>query len=182
MREGPGRGASGAIRFALAASLAVAAFAGGCGYRLTGQGSVIPEHIKALVVQPFENRTSRPEIEQRVTEEVALELSKRGGYKVLTDSASADGLIEGAVTGYRTVPVQFGSRGLATRVEAIVTLQATLRDLSTDQVLWSQDGLTFREQFDVPEGQDFFEQESSALDAIASGAAGALVTSLVEGF
>jgi len=33
----------------------------GCGYRLAGQGSsVLPEHVKALIVAPFENQTLVP--------------------------------------------------------------------------------------------------------------------------
>jgi TolB-like protein len=156
----------------------------GCGYRLAGTGapSYLPEHIKVLVVLPFDNRTTRPEIEQRVTEEVALELSKRGKYEVVSDRRAADAMLEGAITSYRTSPVEFGSESLATRVEAVVTLQATLRELATDEVLWSQRGLIFREQFDVKSTEDFFDEESLALDGIARGAAGALVTSMLEGF
>jgi lysozyme family protein len=137
----------------------------GCGYRLAGTGApVLPEHIKVLVVLPFENRTTRPEIEQRVTEEVARELAQRGRYEVVTDRTAADAMLDGAITSYRTSPVEFSAESLATRV------------------LWSQDGLVFREQFDVDPTEEFFDEESSALDEIARGAAGALVTSMVEGF
>ena len=165
-------------------SLAVALIAlslPGCGYRLAGGGS-LPEHIKVLVIVPFENRTTRPEIEQRVTEELARQFSKRGRYQVVTDRTNADAMLEGAVTHYRTVPVEFGEDALATRVEAAVTLQATLRDLASDSVLWSQDGLVFREQYDVKSSEDISDREILALDEIARGAAGALVSSILEGF
>ena len=156
-----------------------------CAYRLAGTGAVnlFPEHIKALLVQPFENRTTRPEIEQRVTEGVARELSKRGRYEVVADRGVADAIVEGAITSYRTSPVEFGPDSLATRVEAVVTLEATVRELATDDILWSQQGLVFREQFDVDSSQGgYFDEESLALDSIARGAAGALVTSMLEGF
>ena len=155
----------------------------GCQYRLAGSrpGS-IPDNVEFLVVAPFENRTTRPEIEQRVTENVALELSRRGRYKVITDGDRADALLEGAITSYRTAPVEFGDELVATRMEAVVTLQATLREVETDQVLWSQAGLVFRGQFEVQDEAVFFEQESVALDDIAKGAADALVTSIFEGF
>jgi len=59
----------------------------------------------------------------------------------------------------------------------------TLRDLPDERVLWNQSGLLFREQYDVPEAEsDFFDRETLALDEIAKGAAGALVTSILEGF
>lgn len=39
----------------------------GCGYRLAGSVSnPVLERVKVVVVVPFENRTTRPEIEQRV--------------------------------------------------------------------------------------------------------------------
>jgi TolB-like protein len=154
----------------------------GCGYALIGQGNILPEHVKVVVVVPFENQTSRPEIEQRVTEAVAREMSRRGKYDVVTDRTTADAMLEGAISAYRTVPVQFSPGGLATRVEAIVTIQATLRDLTSEEILWNQDGLIFRQQFDVDEGEEFFDQETLALEVIAQGAATALVTSILEGF
>ena len=154
----------------------------GCGYALIGQGSILPEHVNAVVVVPFENQTSRPEIEQRVTEAVTREMSRRGKYDVVTDPSGADAMLEGAISAYRTVPVQFSPDGLATRVEAIVTIQATLRDLTNEEILWNQDGLIFRQQFEVEEGEEFFDQETLALEVIARGAATALVTSILEGF
>ena len=167
---------------AVALCIVIALSLAGCGYRLAGQGSSLPEHIKIIVIVPFENRTTRPEIEQRVTEELALQFSKRGRYQVVADRARADAMLEGAISSYRTLPVEFGDDALATRVEAIVTLEATLRDLSSDTVLWSQSGLIFREQYDVKSAEDISDQEIVALDEIARGAAGALVTSILEGF
>ncbi len=163
--------------------LAVASTAlAGCGYRLVGANTFLPERIRIIAVVPFSNRTSRPEIEQRVTEAVAREFSKRGRYRVVADRSLAHALLEGAIADLRTNPVQFNEQGRATRVETVVTLQATLRDLSNDEILWSQADLIFREQYDVPETEgEFFDRETLALDEIARGAAGALVTSILEG-
>jgi TolB-like protein len=155
----------------------------GCGYALVGRNTFLPDRIRIIVVTPFENRTQRPQIEQRVTEEVARELSKRGRYRIATDRAGADALLEGAIVDFRTNPVQFNAQGRATRVETVVTVQATLRDLAGDQILWSQSGLLFREQYEVPPNEaSYFDLETQALDEIAQGAAVALVTSVLEGF
>jgi TolB-like protein len=155
----------------------------GCGYALVGRNTFLPDRIRIIVVSPFENRTTRPEIEQRVTEEVARELAKRGRYEVVTERAGAHALLEGAVADFRTHPVQFNAQGRATRVETVVTIQATLRDLSNEEVLWSQSGLLFREQYEVPPTESsYFDQETLALDEIARGAASALVNSVLEGF
>ena len=171
-----------------AAVLAVAILMVSCGYTLSGYGaSVLPEGVSIIAVIPFENRTGRPEIEQRVTEAVAAELSRRGRSKsgrlrVVTQVGEADAVLEGAVTRYQTRSVEFAANGRATRIETEVLLQATLRELETDTVLWSQTGLIFKEQFDVPPTGEFFDQETLALDEIAQGAASVLVLSIVEGF
>lgn len=155
----------------------------GCGYRLVGQSSVLPDHIRIIAVVPFDNRTDRPEIEQRVTEEVAREFSTRGKYRVVSDPAKADAVLSGVVAGLRTDPVQFNEEGRATEVETVVTIEGTLREVPADTILWSQGGLVFREQYSVPELETgFFDEETIALEEIARGAAEVLVTSILEGF
>lgn len=154
----------------------------GCGYHLSGGGSTIPQNIKVIAVLPFENRTNRPEIEQRVTEQVALELSRRGRYRIVASSTEADAVLEGAVTSYQRSAVLFNEAGRASRQEVVVALQATLRERSGDEVLWRQSGLIFKEQYEVPDTGDFSNLEETALDDLSRGAAGVLVTSILEGF
>lgn len=167
---------------ALAAAAALL-LASGCGYKLAGTGSFLPKSIRTIAVAPFENRSARPEIEVRTTEAVARELSRRGGYKVVTDKAQADAYLEGAVTDFRTTPVQFNAQGRATRLETAVVLRASLRDLKSGEVLWSQASLLFRDQYDVQQEQaNYFDLETTALDTLARGAAQTLVNSITEGF
>ena len=95
----------------------VAVAASGCGYRLSGTGTFLPPEIKTIAVAAFENRSARPEIVVRTTEAVARELSRRGVYKVVSERAGADALLEGSVTRFETTPVQFNAQVRATRVE-----------------------------------------------------------------
>jgi TolB-like protein len=171
-------------RVALVALLAsVAACALGCGYKLAGTGTFLPPTIKTIAVAPFENRTARPEIEVRVTEAVARELSRHSGLKIVTDKDAADAYLEGAVTDFRTTPVQFNAEGRATRLETAVVLRASLRDLKSGETLWSQANLLFRDQYDVQQAQaDYFDLETTAMDGLARGAARTLTESITEGF
>jgi hypothetical protein len=177
-------------RSAAAALAAATLLAPACGYRLAGQNTFLPDRIRIVAIQPFENRTTRPEIEQRVTEQVSREFSKRRRYRVVAGNDESDAVLEGAITGFATQPVQFNSQGRATRVETVVTIDSTFRDRSNDEILWSQSNLLFRAQYDVQDvpvtpgagGAGFFDQETFALDEIAQGAAGMLVSSILEGF
>ncbi len=163
--------------------IAVALSFVGCGYKLAGTGTFLPANIKTIAVAPFENRTTRSEVEVRVTEAVSRELSRHGATKVVVDKALADAYLEGVVTEFHTSPVQFNSEGRATRLESTVVLRASIRDLVTGEILWSQANLLFRDQFDVQQEEaDYFDLETLALDALARGAAQALVNSVTEGF
>ena len=165
-----------AVACALAASAA-------CGYRFAGTGAgVLPSYVQAIAVESFANRTERPEIEQRITEALTRELSRRGRYRVVSDPSTADAVLVGAITSYRTPPVEFTSAGRQSRVEATVTLEATLRERARDAVLWSQSGLVFKQPFDVPDSGVYVDQESVALDLLARQVADTLVTSMLEGF
>jgi len=164
-------------------ALSVLATGTRCGYRLAGTGGgVLPPDVKVVAVLPFENATTRPEIEQRVTEAVADTMTRRGKYQVVTDADRADAVLDGTVTSFSKTPVLFNAEGRATREEVTVTIRASVRKTSTDEVLWRQSGLIFKEQFDVPATGDFFDLEDRALDGIAEGAALVLVTSILEGF
>ena len=56
-------------------------------------------------------------------------------------------------------------------------------ETATDEVLWSQSGLIFKEQYDVPPLEvNYIDEEDAAQLDIATGVAGALVTSIFEGF
>ena len=161
--------------------IAVSCF--GCGYKLAGTGTFLPTNIKSIAVAPFENRTTRPEVEVRVTEAVARELARHGSIKVVTDKAVADAYLEGVVTEFHTSPVQFNAGGRATRLETTIVLRSSIRDLVTGEILWSQANLLFRDQYDVQQVQsDYFDLETLAMDALARGAAQTLVNSVTEGF
>ena len=167
----------------VAVLIAIATSCTSCGYHLAGTGTFLPKNIKTIAVAPFENRTGRSEIEVRVTEAVARELSRHGATKVVTDKAVADAYLEGAVTEFHTAPVQFNAEGRATRLESTVVLRASIRDLASGEILWNQANLLFRDQYDVQQQQvDYFDLETLALDALARGAAQTLVNSITEGF
>jgi TolB-like protein len=167
----------------LAVAAAAVALTAGCGYKLAGTGTFLPKNISTIAVAPFENRSARPEIEIRTTEAVARELSRRSGLKVVSDRTTAGALLEGVVTDFRTTPVQFNSQGRATRLETAVVLRASLRDVASGQLLWSQSSLVFRDQYDVQQTDvNYFDLETLALEALARGAAQALVNSITEGF
>jgi outer membrane lipopolysaccharide assembly protein LptE/RlpB len=167
---------------ALAASLGAAVILCGCGYHLVGRGGTLPEGVRSVAVPLLANETRRPEVEQRVTEELVRELTVRSGVKVLAGREGADALLSGAITGYESSPVLLNPEGRATRYEITMTARMRLEDLRGNQVLWANDQYVFRSQYDVPEDATFFDQEIVAIDQVAREFAVSVVAAILEGF
>jgi outer membrane lipopolysaccharide assembly protein LptE/RlpB len=154
-----------------------------CGYRLAGRNQLLPPEVRVIAVPPFENETRRPEIEQRITEQLTATLIKRGGYRTTGQAEGADAVLSGAVTGYNSSPVSVGSDGRATRYEVVITASVELKRIPGDEILFSTSHFVFKKQYDVQvQGGSFFDQEILAINDIARDFSESVVTSILEGF
>jgi len=172
----------GALPVALS-SIAILLCPQACGYRLTGKNQLLPASVQVIAVPPFENRTRRPEIEQRITEQLTLTFIKRGGYRTTAREEDADAILRGAVTGYNTTPVNIAPDGRATRYEVLITAEVELNLVPGGDVLFRAGQFVFKQQYNVEEeAGTFFDQEIVAIDLIARDFAEAVVTSILEGY
>lgn len=156
----------------------------GCQYSLTGLSKGNPyEGIESIGVPTVKNDTDRPEIEQRISEALIEELSRRSRYTVKPSVDGADALLNGEILSFRTEPVTFSESGRFDRVEVIITARIQLIRDEPKSMLWSQNHFVFRQQYDVPEtATTEFDREIVAVEAIASEFARSIVTSILEDF
>ncbi len=127
-----------ARRLTFVAPALVAAILSGCGYRA---GYLTREGIDSVAVPVFKNDTFYRTIEVDLTRAVVTRIEKETPYR-LTDSASADAVLEGKITGYRktvltvTVDSRAGvPRNTPTDEEVSITVEATLRNAKTGRVI-----------------------------------------------
>ena len=154
-----------------------------CGYHLAGRGSTLPAGIHSVGIPVFVNKTSRPELEQRVTEHVVDEFTTRGRVRILPGEEGADAVLRGTLYSYATAPVVINEQGRARRYEILITARVVLSQAATDKVLWEDDHFLFKQQYDVPESAaTFVDQEIVAIDQVAGDFARSVVTSILEGF
>ena len=166
-----------------ALALAALAAAGACGYRLAGRNQLLPPSVRIIAIPPFENQTRRPEVEQRITEQVTATFIQRGGYRTTASEAGADAVLKGEVTGYDITPVSVGSEGRAKRYEVVITASVELMKLPEREVMFRSSHFVFKKQYDVEGGSlTFFDQEIVAISEIAKDFAESVVTSILEGF
>jgi outer membrane lipopolysaccharide assembly protein LptE/RlpB len=156
----------------------------GCGYSLLGTGNYLPPAFKTVQVPSFVNRTTRVELEQRVTQAVADEMVARGRLKLVSSAADADAILKGSINSFGINPIAFDSQGRATQYQVVVTASISLVDhKNDDKVIWKNDGYVFTETYPINlSAGDAFDQETRAINEIAVRFAESLVSSLLEGF
>lgn len=168
----------------------VAAFASSsCGYALAGRGSFLPTYIRVVGIPPLENHSTFQQVEQVLTDKIRTEFIGRGKYTVVSESQGSDAVLAGEITGISVQPVAFNEQQLASRYQFILTMKVSFTDARTNMVLWSNEALTFREEYELSsrgntaiEGASFFDQERGSVDRIAGDVARTVVTAILEAF
>ena len=161
----------------------------GCGYALAGRGSFLPADIDVVGIPLLLNNSTFFQVEQVLTEKIRTEFIGRGKYRVIPDAAGADAVLSGEITGISVEPVGFTDQQLASRYLFRLSMRVEFTDQRTSMVLWSNDALTFREEYDLTsrgntalEGASFLDQERGSFDRIASDVARTVVTAILEVF
>jgi outer membrane lipopolysaccharide assembly protein LptE/RlpB len=156
----------------------------GCGYALVGRANFLPEGIKTIQVPSFVNRTTRVELEQRVTQAVAEEIVSRGRLTLVSGPSEAHVILRGSIESFGLTPVAFNEEGRATRYQVTVAARIELVDhRNEDAVLWKNDQYLFTETYSINlQLADAFDQETRAIQEIADRFAESVVTNLLEGF
>jgi hypothetical protein len=169
--------------------LLLACESSGCGYALAGRGSFLPDYIRVVGIPQFENRSSFSQVEQILTDKVRTEFIGRGKYTVIPEAAGSDAVLSGEVLALAVQPVGFTEQQLASRYLLTWTMKVAFTDARTNEVLWSNDALTFRGEYELStrgntaiEGAVFVDQERSSVDRIAADVARSVVTSILEAF
>ena len=175
---------------ALALVVVGTAVISGCGYALAGRGSFLPADIRVVGIPLLENRTPIQRIDQAITEKVRTEFLSRGKYEIRPSAGGADAVLSGAITGFVSQPVGLDQQlASASRYRFTVTMRVQFTDSRNGEVLWSNETLTFSEEYDVRtrggtqlEGAVLIEQEGPAVDRLATDLARYVVSSILEAF
>jgi outer membrane lipopolysaccharide assembly protein LptE/RlpB len=162
----------------------VAGLLGGCGYALVGNANnLLPPTVHTIQVPALVNKTTRVQLEQRVTQAVAEEFVSRGRLKLVSTPNDADVILRGSIDSFGIFPVAF-VEGRASQYQISITANIELLDhRHEDKVLWKNDQYRFAENYQVNgQSTDAFDQETRAINEIAIRFAESLVSSLLEGF
>lgn len=167
---------------ALASVVLVASGFRGCYKPVSKTG--LPAHIKTVAVPPFQNQALRYKIESRFTDAVANEMIRRGrGLKIQSEREGADAVVDGVVKQFYFSGVLLDERGRARIFEVTVIGAVTVRDQTTNRVLYDNQNYVYKGEFEFAnDPRTFFNEEDPTVLRIARKFAEDLVSTLVTGF
>ena len=156
----------------------------GCGgYEAVTKGG-LPARIKTVAVPPFQNQALRYRVESRFTEAVMQELVRRGhGLRVQSEREGADAVVDGAIRNFYFSGVLLDREGRARIFEVTIIGAVTVRDQTTNRVLYDNQNYVYRGEFEfTSDPRSFFNEEDPAVERLSRKFAEDLVSTLVNGF
>ena len=147
-----------------AAFVVVLALAG-CGY---GTNTRTAKDIKTLYVPFFENKTSEPGLEIKVTEKIIQNLIDDNTLKVVSENG-ADAVLDGEIVDFKNQPFSFNQSLNAEEYHVVITVTCTLFNRRTNEPIWEKrnfvgDGSYFVEQ--VEGGKTYEDAKDESIKEI----------------
>jgi hypothetical protein len=156
-------------------------FFASCGYRVAGQTTGLPESVRTIAINVFENDSLEPNIESAVTRAVTQKFIDDGRLRVVPQGR-ADAVLTGTVQRYNLEALSFDRFNYVTEYRLGLEVSVTLQGRA-------ESGIRLKKNVKAETfyrlGQSIVEAESARLKAIdtASGIiADNIVGLLLEGF
>lgn len=156
----------------------------GCGYHTAGSASHIPANVRTLAVPIFSTNSQAYHTEMAFTQAVVRELNTRTRYRILNgDTSSADATLHGTILTQTVTPLTYdATSGQSSSYLVAVTARVYLT-AHDGTVLYRNDALTFREQYQSTQDVNTFIQEGSpAISRMSRDFAQTVVSDMLESF
>jgi outer membrane lipopolysaccharide assembly protein LptE/RlpB len=165
----------------LLASIAVAL--AGCGYHTVGSASHLPANVRTLAVPVFTTRAQAFHTEFAFTQAVIRELNTRTRYQIINKDGDADATLRGVILTESASPLTYDSTSGQTS-SYLITITARVTLTARDgHVLYQNDSLPFREQYQsTQDTTSFIQEDGPAVQRVARDFAQTIVSSILESY
>ena len=156
----------------------------GCGYHQAGSATHIPASVRTLAVPIFATRAQAFHTEMLFTQSTIRELNTRTRYRILnTDTEDADATLHGTILAQTVSPLTYDATTSQTS-SYLVTITAKVVLTARDgHVLYQNDSVAFREQYQSTQDlSGFIQEDSPAVGRVARDFARGLVSDMLESF
>lgn len=156
----------------------------GCGYHQAGSATHLPSNVRTLAVPVFATNAQAYRTEMAFTQAVVHELNTRTKYRVLTsDTEDADATLHGTILSETIAPLTYDATTSQSSSYLVTVTAKAVLTAHDGRVLYQNDAITFREQYQSTQDLSGFIQEGSpAITRMSRDFAQTLVSDILESF
>jgi outer membrane lipopolysaccharide assembly protein LptE/RlpB len=155
----------------------------GCGYHTLGSASHLPARVRTLAIPAFATHTQAFHTEFAFTQAVVREMNTRTKYQILNSDSDADATLRGTILTQTSSPLTYDSSSGQTSSYLITITARVILTARDGRVLYENDALPFREQYQSTQDLSAFIQEDSpAIQRLARDFASTVVSAMLESF
>ncbi len=157
----------------------------GCGYHKAASATHLPPGVRTLAVPTFSTRVLNFHTETAFTEAVIRELNSRTRYRIENQQTGAtDAVLTGAILSQTAAPLTYDSlSGQTSSYLLTITAKIVLTDSHSNRILYENDALTYREQYQsTTDLNTFIQEDGAAVNRVARSFAAAVVSEMLESF
>ncbi len=157
----------------------------GCGYHVAGTAAHVPANVRTLAVPAFKTNVQQYHTEVALTAATIRELNTRTRYHVTqtSDPAASDAMLQGTVLTETIAPLTYDPSTGSTSsylVQITAKVELTSRD---GKVLYHNEKLSFREQYQSTQDLSaFIQEDGAAVQRLSRDLAGQIVSELLNSF
>ena len=134
----------------------------GCGYRLVGTASKLPDHIKTMAIPVFKNETNQPELHRNLTDSVREAFLNDVWVEVVPDN-KADLIVKGTLSYYNIRAIAFDQNDVATQYWVKIAINLNAYDRVKKKTYLTQQ---LKTRWDYNVGDDVVDAEEDRLQAL----------------
>jgi outer membrane lipopolysaccharide assembly protein LptE/RlpB len=154
----------------------------GCGYHTVGAAAHLPANVRTLAVPTFTTRAQAFHTEFAFTQAVIRELDTRTKYPILP-RGPADATLTGTILSQTASPLTYDSSSGQTSSYLITITARVVLTAQDGRVLYQNDAMSYREQYQSTQDlSGFIQEDSPAVRRIARDFAQTLVSNILESF
>jgi hypothetical protein len=162
---------------------APAAGLSGCGYKRVDAGGGLTKGAKTIAIPTFANPSLRYRVEQRFTDAVTREVIHRTPrLRVVSNDGDADLVLTGEIKDFRSGGALLDDTGRTRVYQVVVVAGATLRRREPPEVLFDNQRMVFRGEYELAgDPESFFNEEDPAVTRLANDFAASVVSTIFAG-
>jgi outer membrane lipopolysaccharide assembly protein LptE/RlpB len=160
----------------------------GCGYHTVGSATHLPSSVRTIAVPVFATRAQQFHTEFAFTQAVVRELDSRTKYRVINpgpagEDADADATLHGTILSEIASPLTYDSSSGQTSSYLITVTARVVLNARDGHVLYRNDSLVFREQYQSTQDvNSFIQEDGPAIQRVARDFAQTIVSNILESF